>query len=302
MRPTLRAWFVAAAACIAARQGTAAPAKRPVGDAIRVEAGRTCLDERRLEAHVRTWLGTDHVEEDVHVIVRGSPARADAAEFRLVRAKKTAVRRFESIPAGCEEAHAAVGLAVALAIDADVLRRVAALAPPEPPFRRFTVQGGAGYDVLPSLSFGARVGVEHELLDWLSGVVEIGAQHSPDNEIRGAAGAFSASLISGHVRVCAGQPLTDALEITLCGGFAAGAIHARGSGYATTRSPTGAWVGAQSGIRIDFRAGLRWIVDVELVAPLHSPPFRVERAGAEDAVRNPQPTGMAVHFGPSFAF
>jgi hypothetical protein len=264
--------------------------------------GATCLDEKRLESHVRSWLGTDRIDAGTRVVVQGDALRPNAAEFRITRGTKVRVRRFDTTPTGCEEAHAAIGLAIALAIDGGVLRRVALLAPPEPPFRRFTLQGGVAFDVLPSFSFGGRAGFEHEILDWLTGVFELGGQYSPDNVIRGASGTFSATLVAADARVCAGRPLTEALEFTLCGGVAGGAIHAQGSGYTTSRSQTGFWGAVQTGIRADVKVGLRWVADLELVVPFYSPPFRVDRAGTEDAVRNPQPAGIAIHLGPAFQF
>jgi hypothetical protein len=303
VRPPFRALLVVAAAFLAStRHAAAAQGTRPLQDAIELLPGRTCLDEKRLESHVRAWLGTDRIDTEIRIVVQGDALRPNAAEFRITRGAKVRVRRFEATPTGCEEAHAAIGLAIALAIDGGVLRRVAQLAPAEPPFRRFTLQGGVAFDVLPSLSFGGRAGFEHELLDWLTGLFELSGQYSPDNVIAGVSGSFSATLLTAGARVCAGRPVSEALEFTLCGGAAAGAIHAQGSGYTTTRSSTGFWGGVQTGIRADVKLGIRWVTDLELVVPFYSPPFRVDRGGAEDAVRRPQPAGIAVHFGPSFEF
>src|SRR6185295_1861150 len=100
--------------------------------AVEVDPGRTCLDEERLEGHVRAWLGSSRVDSGVHVVVQGDRDRENVAEFKVVHDGKARVRRFDPMPAGCEETHAAVALAIALAIDTSLLRRISVLAPPPP--------------------------------------------------------------------------------------------------------------------------------------------------------------------------
>ena len=297
-----------ALALVAASVGGARPlrAAAPAGPntverAVEVDPGQTCLDEERLERHVRAWLGNSRVDPGVHVTVEGDRSRADVAEFKVVHDGKARVRRFDRMPAGCEETHAAVALAIALAIDGGLLRRITALGPPSPT-TLLTVQAGFGYEVLPNSSFGGRAGVEHELVDWLGVVAELGGQYSPGNAISGTSGHFDAMLFSLNVRACAGRPLADAFRVALCTGGSAGVVHASGAEYTVSQSSTGFWGGVIAGVRVDLRVGWRWVLDVDLAVPLWSPSFRVERSGGGDAVRQAKVAGLLVNLGPAVEF
>jgi hypothetical protein len=287
----------------AALAAESAPVPLAVENAVELHAGQTCLEESRLEGHVLAWLGRTTVPATVHVIVQGDERRPGVAEFTITRGKTVSVRRFDALPAGCEEAHAAVGLAIALAIDANVLRRIAELAPPPPPFRLFVVQAGFGYDVLPRASFGGRAGLEHELFDRLSGVVELGGQYAPKNRIAGTTGTFDAMLVTMNLKACFSQGIGGslALRIALCAGGTGGALHAAGSRYAVSESATGVWAGALTGLRADFTLGIRWALDAELAVPFWAPSFRVAR-GDDEAVRELKVAGFLVNLGPALAF
>jgi hypothetical protein len=288
---------------LAAENGRGAPPPVPVEKAVELRAGQTCLEENRLEGHVLAWLGRSSVPATVHVVVQGDERRANVAEFTITRGKAVSVRRFESLPAGCEEAHAAVGLAVALALDANVLRRIAQLAPPAPPLRLFVAQAGFGYEVLPRASFGGRVGIEHELFDRLSGVIELGGQFAPQNRIAGTSGRFDATLFTMNLKACFSQGIGGALDlrVALCAGGTGGALHAAGSHYAVSESATGVWGGGITGLRTDLTLGIRWALDVELTVPLWAPSFRVAR-GDTEVVRDLNVAGFLLNFGPALAF
>lgn len=273
----------------------------PLEQSIQVTPGRTCLEEEQLDAHVRAWLHDTRVDAGLRVLVRGDALRPNAAEFRIIRNGTSRVRRFDELPAGCEEAHAAMGLAIALAIDQAVLERIQALAPPPPRETVLAAQLGFGYEVLPSFSFGGRVGAEHAFLDWLAAGVELGAQYSPHNTIAGTQGTFDAMLLSLSARACMGHALSQTVKLALCTGAAGGLVHAAGSRYTLSESSSGSWGGAITGLRLEAFAGIRWVLDAELVVPLWSPSFRVARAGG-DAVREPNVAGLLINLGPGLAF
>jgi hypothetical protein len=273
----------------------------PLAEVIELEPGRTCLDEKRLEARVREWLGSDRVDARLHVVVTGSSERSNVVEFRITRGEDTSVRRFDPTPSGCDETHAAVGLAVAFAIDASLLTRAPRDPPSTPPLRRFVAQFGLGYEVLPTTSFGGRVGLEHGIFDWLSGLLALGVQYSPSNEVAGTRGTFDATLFSAALQACAGGELANEVRLAFCAGAAGGPLRAVGSADAASASATGAWGGAQAGLHLDLELGLRWVLDTELAVPLWSPTFRVDRAG-QNLDRTPKSLGLLIHFGPAFTF
>lgn len=282
-----------------ARAGRAAPI--PLERTIQVTPGRTCLDEERLEGHVRAWLHATEVDAGVRVLVRGDAERPDAAEFRIVRSGVARVRRFDALPSGCEETHAAMGLAIALALDATLLQRIATLAPPAPRTTLLVAQVGVGYEVLPSFSFGGRFGAEHALLDWLGLGAELGAQYSPHDTIGGTPGTFDALLVSLSVRACMGHPLASGLRLALCAGASGGLVRASGSRYTLSESSNGAWGGPLMGLRLDAVAAIHWLLDAELAVPLWSPSYRVARTEG-DAVREAKVAGLQIFLGPAIAF
>jgi hypothetical protein len=111
--------------------------------------GATCLDERRLEAQVRTWLGKAPIPSNVRVVVRGDDQNPQAVEFRIARQGDIRWRRFDPIPARCDEAHAALGLSIALAIDAGALENLADWQFEEPRLRLVAFELLAGRAVTP---------------------------------------------------------------------------------------------------------------------------------------------------------
>jgi hypothetical protein len=291
--------LIAILSLAAARTGRAATI--PLERSVQVTPGRTCLEEERLEEHVRAWLHRTRVDAGVRVVVQGDAVRPDAAAFRILRDGVWRVRRFDALPAGCEEAHAAMGLAIALAIDQTVLEQIASLAPPRGRKTLLAAQLGFGYEVLPSVSLGGRLGAEHAFLDWLDAGAELGAHYSRRNSVSGTPGTFDATLFSLSLRACMGHSISAGLKLALCTGASGGLVHAVGARYTTSASSSGEWGGAFTGLRIDVTAGIHWILDAELVVPLWSPSFRVTQAGG-DAVREPKLAGLLLNLGPGLAF
>jgi hypothetical protein len=114
--------------------------QRSVGTAIAVEAGETCLDPERLRAQVIEFRGDPTVDARLEVRVVGS--RPDHVRFEVVwEGKAIVVRDFEPAPEECDDLHAVVGVALAIAIDDESLAEAIARAdepapeperPPEP--------------------------------------------------------------------------------------------------------------------------------------------------------------------------
>ena len=87
-----------------------------------VKAPHGCLDQQRLAHHVAAWLGEKQVDARLRVEVRGHPTRRDAVHCRVMRDTEVVVdREFQPLPPDCESTHAAVGLAIAIAIESTVL-------------------------------------------------------------------------------------------------------------------------------------------------------------------------------------
>ena len=99
---------------------------QPVAEAVTVPADDACLSPG-LASPIATWLGRDEVRADLTVeVVIGD----DAIGFVLRRAGEIRVERMLSpAPADCADRRAALGLAIAMALDAAVLE---AFVPPPP--------------------------------------------------------------------------------------------------------------------------------------------------------------------------
>jgi hypothetical protein len=290
---------------LAAPAPLAAPADQPLAEALDLDPGATCLEENRLEAEVQTWLGRGQLRSGIHVHVQGDEHDPRAVEFRIVRDGKARERRFDGLPAGCEDATAVVGLAIALAIDANVMAGIVAPnvdAEASEPRGLFTVQAVGGFDVLPGGSVGATVGAEYRAVDWLSLRLDLLTQFSWGNTIDNASGEFDVALGALAPQLCAGGMIAPGARFELCSGPAVGLLHAVGHGYTVSRSSTGSWFVASGGVRLRFVAGIPWAIDIDGVFPLHVPAFRAESAGAGPVYREPNPAGALLSVGPAFTF
>jgi hypothetical protein len=282
---------------------TAPAAEQPLTAALDLDPGATCLEQNRLEAEVQAWLGRDRLRSDIHVYIQGDEHDPRAVEFRIFREGNARERRFDGLPAGCEDATAVVGLAIALAIDANVMAAIVApSAEASEPRGLFSAQVAGGFDVLPGVSLGATVGVEYRAVDWLSVRLDLLTQFSWGNVIDNASGEFDVGLGAASPQLCAGGLVAAGARFELCSGPAVGLLHAVGHGYTVSQSSTGPWVVATGGIRLRFVAGIAWAVDVDGVFPLHVPAFRAESAGGGPVYREPNPAGALLSIGPAFTF
>jgi hypothetical protein len=275
----------------------------PLGAAIDVTAGATCLDAARLEGQVGTWLGRTSVPAGVRVHVRGDERDPRAVAFAIERHGKAYERRFDQLPEDCADATAVIGLAVALAVDANALRSV--LPPPEeaskPRRALLALQVGAGFQVMPAASVGPVVGVEVGLLDWLGARVDAFSQFSWGNSIEGTTGVFDTALAAAVPQLCAGGAASDRVVLELCSGAGFGVLHAQGRGYAVSRSATGSWVVAVGGIRLIAKLGIPWVVDLGAVLPLRVPAFRADTSLGPSYLQ-PSPAGTVLMVGPGLLF
>jgi hypothetical protein len=296
--------------CCMARSVLAQPptvTEQPLAAAIDVSPGATCLEQGRLQGEVQTWLGRARLRADLHVHVEGDESDPHAIAFRIVIAGQSRERRFDDLPAGCEDATAVVGLAIALAIDVNAVAGIvvpaAPAVPPSAPARRaFAVQAGVGFDVLPDLSLGLAAGLEYGLGAWMSLRLDLMTQFSWSNSIDGAKGVFDVLAAGALPQLCAGGNVTDSVRFELCSGVVAGFLHAQGRDFAVSNAATGPWIAAQGGVRLLFTAGIPWAMDIDGVFPIHAPAFRAQNSQGMDEYRNPSAAGALFSFGPAFPF
>lgn len=276
---------------------------RELSDAVSIQSGTSCLEKSRLVAQVAAWLGTTRVDVDTRVVVHGDASDPRALVFEVLRGDQKRHRTFKPIPERCDDVHAVVGLAVALALDEERLHALLQQSSGAGEGSHVaSVQLSAAQRVLPDSSLGAQLGIEFGWLDWFGARFDIVGQASWNDSIDGSVGQFHVFLLGGSLQACMGHRVSLDFRIALCAGGLVGAAHARGTGYAEPSQATGAFVGIRSGLRIEARIGLRWMLDVEAISAVISPSFEVERRGRESLIRKPDAVGFVVSLGPALRF
>lgn len=222
------------AALIVATSSTALARERPVEEAIAVARASECLRQDALVAHVRVWLPRPSIDSRLAVVVEDEGA---GASFVVTRdGEPVAVRRFDRLPPGCEDRRAALGIAIALAIDAAVLDALAAPRPAEVETAtapraspavalEVAAEGQVLFAVLPEVAaawqIGARVVVEHAFevgaYAWVTS--QSGADLGP--------GRVAAQLTGGRLDLCARRDV-EIVTLRGCAGAAAGAAFGTG--------------------------------------------------------------------------
>jgi hypothetical protein len=249
------------------------------------------------------WLGKDLVSRGVVVHVHGDPHHTHALVFDIVNDGVSRHRSFDPSPESCDDAHAVVGLAIALAIDAERTQQLLQDAqPPAERLRHFSLSAASSYDVLPGAALGVQLGSELGLAPWLGVRTELLSHYSWQNTIAGSRGRFDALLLAAAVRVCAGGHPDARLRLALCVGPASGAVHAWGSGYAPSSAATGFWLAIVSGVRIEALLGLRFVLDLDVISAVYAPSFSAQQSRGGELTRRADATGFALSLGPAFAF
>lgn len=284
----LLCWILAASALVAEAQSSApaVSADQSVADAVTVAPGGTCLEEERLEHRIARWLERERIDGDIRVQVQGGP---NANDFRFTLRRKDAsptVREMSEVPGDCGDQHAAVALAIALAIDASLLgpleepepTTVVAPTPIQPlpreePFQpriSASLGGGAGVGFVTDKALGAFVALHGELMRnfelrlagrW-TGIFKAAW---PELGINYDVGLTTASL--GLCPVV--RPLRS-LSATACGEFLGGLFRTKAFGLrsaAVQNLPYWA-VGAGLDFRIHVTARVSVRVSFDLVLPL----------------------------------
>ncbi|MCA9706524.1 MAG: hypothetical protein KDK70_11795 [Myxococcales bacterium] len=283
-----------------------------VSDALVLDPGITCLEHDRLTEQVVTWLGRDELDPRLAVVVEGSPTEPDTLRFILeARGEPIAERVFAPGPSRCQDLHAVVALAIALAIDATVLESVGIATaepevveprPPKPPAELPPVRveppppepspgpdltprerpwslrlhggGMVTVGVPPPVGGGAELGVElgwRDVLDLQAGVLGASAGPQPIDDA-----TLEITLLAGHVDVCAG-PTMGRVRPRFCGGVVAGSAMAEGRGFVRDFQTVVPWVAGVFGgdLRIGLTRRLALSLDLDGLVTVVRPVFDV---------------------------
>jgi hypothetical protein len=221
-----RAWVQLLSLCVALAHTSLAHAAdaEQIQKLLLVQAGATCLTAEGLAVEVERLLDDAPIPREFVFVVEGNATDPRSARLRIARhGKPVAERAFEPGPARCSHLHAAVGLAIALAIKAAQLE--------ERDRARDWSLSAAGlwtYGPLPQFAPGAELSVrralgEHVLLR--AGGLGVLAF---DATLGQQAGTFDAALIAARADGCGRAKLAEAVHAGACAGLLGGALYAAG--------------------------------------------------------------------------
>jgi hypothetical protein len=285
----------------------AEPAFQRLAAAVTIERGLTCLDSEELVEHVASWLGSDSIAESLAIEVHGSPYFARTVWFRIRRGDETlAERRFEPAPARCADLHAAVGLAIALALKASLLesfigtRTMGALYA-----SRIAAQALIGVAVIPDADFGISLSLQHWLTERFAARLSALGLHAPFGNFQDDQGRFKTWLAIGRLDICSRLADLTALDISACVGVATGALYATGEAFPITRRTLTPYLSIANTVEFDIKLSEHWTLTtaIDVLVPLRRTTFVVRD---EDdnilATHNLAAAGAVVAIGPAYHF
>jgi len=267
---------------------TASAQDRTLSEALSAPEQAVCLSRETLAESVEGWLGHAEVDPSLSILlVLEDGDEREGVSFVVLDGERTlARRRFERLPSDCPDRRAALGLAIAIAIDATILdalgvmpagarsedppETAAPAAEPEPRARRRRArprpsdgpsdQGGgprpavSAYVALlvgalprPVLAGGASVELRFPE-GWALGLRGVGTAQEDVDLGRGVA---TAQLAYGVADACL-LGSTHHLVLDGCAGVLAGRVAAAGRGYAESRETQVGWIATV------LRLALRW--------------------------------------------
>lgn len=315
------------------KSSTQAPkiTERNLAEALIVEPGATCLDPARLLANVESWRDDPRVDIRVAIRVRGSDSDPHALEFVVAVADEVAVERgFNPAPPDCDDLHAVVALAIAIALDDTLAGELGILAPPEPPppveqvtpgdgdlprERRkptrptragpglaVSAAGGVFAGLTPRLSAGGLVSFDIRPRDHFD--VRLGALASYLPAFNLDTGRVAVTLAAGRFDLCWG---TEPIEVRLrvCGGVAGGATVSRATGFADNFRRTTPWFAGLVGVDLAAHliGPLALELRVEAVFPMQRTRLDVRSDAGQLLASEVFPVaGVLVAVGPRFEF
>jgi hypothetical protein len=293
-------------------QAAAAPAPefQNLESAIRIQPGITCLEADELVQHVASWLGTQRIAAPLSIEVYGSPYFARTVWFRIRRDDITlAERRFEPAPARCADLHAAVGLAIALALKASLLDSLIAdqtrvLAPVSHPFR-ILPQALVGARVVPGASIGAGLSLQRSLAERVAARLLVLALVGPYGDFREDQGRFTTWLGLARLDVCSQLVALESATISACLGVAAGGLYALGEAFPMSRRALIAYVAVANALELDIELSTHWSLTVALdvLVPLRRTSFVVrDQTDSVIATDDLAAAGVLLAVGPAYRF
>ena len=218
-----------------------------------------CLDREQVAAQIGSWLHRDAIDARITVVVART-ADGAGASFEIRRdGAAIAEREFPRLPEECHEMRAALGLGIALAIDATILQTLGIAettaspvpviaAPPAPvaiatdPRRAQSRRTSVAVvfealllaEVVPRVTWGAYAGIAVDLHGG-DFTVRLGALTTGLGETALGSGSAQSRLTAARLDGCVRRtPGPQWFEVRGCLGAGVGAVTAQGRGFETS--------------------------------------------------------------------
>ena len=238
-----------------------AAAEGASGDRIRaqlqVQAGATCLSAGQLAAQVELWLQGAPVDRGLAIRVTGAVQDPRSARLQVLHDGRTlAHRAFEPGPARCSHFHAALGLAIALAIKASIVEDLGRPLAEDPAKRAtgWSLSAGAlwTHRTLLRPAAGAALLLRRGLSKHVAvrlGLVGVFASNVP---LEQPPGNFDAVLVLARLEACARSSWLGPLRAALCIGVAGGGLHASGAEIDNPRRSLVGWSALTNALELEL--------------------------------------------------
>ncbi len=270
--------------------------RQSVGDAMHVEPGASCLNAERLVSKIVTGGITD-VDARLDVEVVGDAEDPWLVEYVVRRRGEVlGTRRFDGETTDCEQLHASIAAAIAVAVDLNVVlapEPVASLAPrlqaprePEQPVEepgaaprldarqgsspsqergpwtlRAVIRGGIGLDAPPRVGGVGAVAIEAGWKEYLD--LSLGFVGARAGSLDAGSGQAVFSLLGARVDLCGGYRV-GIVRPRVCAGMLGGGAIATGRSFSEDQTSILPWVAGTAGIDVRVRVAKR--VELELGA------------------------------------
>jgi hypothetical protein len=257
--------------CWLASAAAQAQALRSLDEMLRLQSGASCLEKSRLVSHIAAWLGTGRVDSRLTVAVEGSATSARNVRFRIERSGATfAERSFDPGPERCEDLHAAVAIAIALALKASLLEALTKLTETvanatAAPRWALALDGVAGVAVLPGVAFGASLELQRELIASVSARLSVfGLRGLGATFPRTRPAGFDPWLGSARLDACDAFQLASRLRLSACIGVALGALYIVGHDLQPRSSAAARYVALANALDLRVDLGAAWSLRLAL--------------------------------------
>jgi hypothetical protein len=298
-------WF-APRAVEAQAEARPTPEFQRLAASVTIDPGVTCLDSEELVEHVSTWLGTERVAGPLEIEVHGSAYFARTVWFRIRRGDTTiAERSFEPAPARCDAMHAAVGLAIALALKASLLDSLIAVRTTGDAPARFVLQALGGFAVVPGAVFGVGTSLQYAVAERFAARLSVLGLLGPNGDFQQDRGRFKTWLTIARLDLCSRLAELHRLDLSACVGLAAGGLYASGEAFPMSGHALVPYVGLANTLELDLELSTRWSFSIALdvLVPMRRTRFVVrDQVGRVTARHDLAALGALLSIGPAFHF